>query len=122
MVIHILDALKEFLVERDFVTQVGKLRHHLFLCLCDFSSLVRTRQTEEDTDHLVQQHPTLLKSHDCILECRSLIALRNTTDCLTLLADTLLDGREIVRRLYLAEIRSAERELTLFQQRVTYRI
>ena len=122
MVIHILDALKEFLVERDFVTQVSQQRHHLFLCLCDFSSLVRTRQTEEDTAHLVQQHPTLLIGDYRILESRSFLILHDTTNSLSLLFDTFLYRRKIIRRLYLAEIRSAEREPALFQQRVTYRI
>ena len=75
-------------------------------------------KTEEYIGNTVQQHTAVLISEDGVLEGWLLLVADNFLDVGTLLLDTCFEGREIVALLNLAEIRSAERKATLYQERV----
>ena len=53
MVVDIFHPAEEFLVERDVIVQLGKLRHDGFLCRCNLGCLVSLVDTEEDAGDAV---------------------------------------------------------------------
>ena len=107
-VIDLTDTLKERLVERDFILQVGQHGLDLLLYLANLRSLVGIHQREERASDTVEQLATILERQDGVLERSRVRTIHNLLDILTLILDSGLEGREIIGRLNLAEIRRAK--------------
>ena len=118
LVVDLLDALEERLVERYLVFEIGQHRHHLLLNLAQFRRLVSLGEGEKHAAHAVEQAVALVEGQDGVLERGRILILHDLLDVVTLVLDSRLEGRQIVRDLDLAEVGRAEGHLTLLQQRV----
>ena len=121
-IIDLLDTLEEGFVERNLILQVGQHGLNLLLNLANLRSLVGIHQGEERASDTVEQLATILERQDGVLERSRVRTIHNLLDVLALLLDTSLEGREIIGRLNLAEIRRTKGQRTLCQQRVLARI
>ena len=115
-VIDLTDALEERFVEHNVVFEVGQHGLHLLLDITQFGRLVGLYQGEEDAADAVEQSSALLVGQDGVLERGRVLTVHNLLDVLALLTDALLEGRQVVGRLYLAEVGCAVGQLALHEQ------
>ncbi len=101
-------ALEERLVEGYLIRQLGQHGHHLLFYLTQLVGLVGLGQGEEHAADAVQLLAALLQGDDGVLEGGRVGALHYLLDFLAVLLDSLLEGRQVVGRLDLAEVGGAE--------------
>ena len=108
LVVNLLDALKQWLVERDLVLQVGEHGLHLLLYLAEFVRLVCLCEGEEYAGDTRQQATAILERKDGVLERCRILTVDNGLNVVTRLLDSSLKSRQIVGSLNLAEVRRSE--------------
>ena len=118
MVVDVLDALEELLVERDFVLQVGQHGCHLLLRFGYDWRLVGAGEPVEDARDAFEQHTALLESQHRVLERRFLLISNYAPYVGALFLNSFLDGRQIVSGKNLVEVGCAEGQGALFEQGV----
>ena len=119
MVIHILDAGKECIVEDD---RRRELREHRADLLGDSVHLivaVGLQHIEEHAAHTVEQQTAAVEGDDSVLKGRDLAAVDDSVDLGFVLTNSLLEGRQVMLRLHLVKRRHAVRGLGLNKQRVS---
>ena len=118
LVVHLLNALKEGLVEHNLVVQVSEHGLYLLLNLAQFRRLVGFDKGKEDAAHTVEQSSALLEGQDGVLEGGRLLAVYNLLDVFTLVLDSCLESGQIVRRLDGVKVWNVVGRVALLQQRV----
>ena len=118
VVVYILDALEELLVERYLVVQVGEQGSHLLLGVGDDGRLVGTAESEEHIADILEQHTAVLVGEDGVGEGRFGLVVHYLLDVLTLLLDRRLDGRQVVGLLDACEVGRSKGQSALLEQRV----
>ena len=117
-VIDLTDALKQRLVERNLVLEVGQHGLHLLLYLANLIGLVGLNDGKEHTADTVERLATLLEGKDGVVEGRRILVFYDSCDFVALLLDSRLEGRQIVRDLNLTEVGGSKRQGALLQQRI----
>ena len=115
-VVDLTDALEQGLVEGNLVLEVGEHRLHLFLNLAYRVGFVGFDDGKEYAADVVERLAALLEGQDGILEGGRVLILHYFGYFIAILLDGSLEGGQVVGRLYLAEVGSAEGQGALLQQ------